>query len=217
MLVKIKTCKDCGLTSDLTKWVTKRGKIEGLRCLACENIRSKAYYARPERTLQVAETNKQEKQKASRKLAVNTHRATDRGRLSTQEANKANQARRRLEDPLYVFNDRLRAVVGTALKRQGYSKTSRTHKILGASFEEVMQHLNCPNGIPEGYELDHILPMALAYDEASAIKLNHYTNLQLLSKAANLEKRDKLPDGRNARDLSVEEKKELIWARSSVG
>lgn len=116
------------------------------------------------------------------------------------------------KNALYTVRIRLRALVIASLALKGYNKTSRTHEILGASFEEVMQHLGCPNGIPEGYELDHILPMALAYDEASAIKLNHYTNLQLLTKTANLEKRDKLPDGRNARDLSAEEKKELIWA-----
>lgn len=207
-MLKTRLCKFCNSSSNNVKWVTKYGVPEGRQCLSCcatrATSRAKEKAGTPER-------------KAARKLANDKSRSTSEGKAKAQQASTAYIKNRRKTDPIFKLVDRLRGFVISGLSRQGYSKTSRTHEILGASFKEVMQYLNCPTGIPEGYELDHILPMALAYDEASAIKLNHYTNLQLLTKAANLEKRDKLADGRNARDLTLEEKKELILAFSISG
>lgn len=194
----------CGANSVDSPWRKNYGMVVGNICLNCKRLTQKNKRTTVEGKIKVIAQNA-------------AQRSTTAGRQKSNLACKSWHYAKRKTCNMHNFKDRLKSLLGMSLKRNSYSKTSRTHEILGASFEEVMQHLGCLNGIPEGYEIDHILPMALAYDETSAIKLNHYTNLQLLTKAANLEKRDKLPDGRNARDLSVEEKKELIWARSSAG
>ena len=40
--------------------------------------------------------------------------------------------------------------------------------------------------------IDHIIPMSTAKSEEEVIKLNHYTNLQLLKAEDNMQKSDKL-------------------------
>lgn len=180
--------------------------------MPCENLRSKAYNATAEVKARTAARNASDESKASRRDNVAAFRATAHGRLATQVANTANRDRRRATDPLFAVSDRLRTLVAGAIKRAGYTKDSKTYELLGASFTIVMEHLLSPLGladcdIPDGYVIDHIVPMALSFDEASARRLNHYTNLQLLTEADNLEKSDKLPSGNKASLLTSEEKK----------
>lgn len=220
-----KTCKSCQTTSLLSAWYTVKGKIVGLLCKSCYNLKKKA-----EKALWLSDPSNREKfnkQQTANKAryredevkakALSTYRKEYYNKTSTvairEKASKASaksfKARKSL-CPIFSGIVRLRNLLHTSFSRQNYSKTSRTHEILGASFEEVMLHLGCPDGIPEGYELDHVIPMALAFDEASAVRLNHYTNLQLLTQEANREKRDKLPNGVNASSLSLEEKKAMF-------
>ena len=44
----------------------------------------------------------------------------------------------------------------------------------------------------EPVHIDHIIPLATAKTKEEVIKLNHYTNLQLLKAKDNWQKRDKL-------------------------
>ena len=75
-------------------------------------------------------------------------------------------------------------LIGRSYKKQGFSKKSRTHKILGCSYEEFEKHLNNnPYGFEVGFDnldLDHIVPVSRATTEEELLKLNHYTNFQLL-------------------------------------
>lgn len=212
---KATNCKSCNASRDTIPWASS-----GALCRVCATNKTKEY-RKTETGLAAARlasrnycakvyTTQEGKKQAAEKFKK-YYNSTN-GRLVCNAGANRRVKARALADPLFAIKELIRSRVKQSIRKAGYSKTSRTHEMLGASFEEVMQHLNCPNGIPEGYELDHVLPMALAYDEASAIKLNHYTNLQLLTKADNLEKRDKLPDGRNARSLTLAEKKELIWS-----
>ena len=67
-----------------------------------------------------------------------------------------------------------------------YTKSSRTHELLGASYEEAVNHLG-PK--PEGrYDLDHICPCAQAKTEEGLIKLQYYTNLQWMEHIENIRK-----------------------------
>lgn len=220
-----KTCKSCQTTSLASAWYTVKGKIVGLLCKSCYNLKKKA-----EKALWLSDPSNREKfnkQQTANKAryradkvkakALSTYRKEYYNKTSTvatrEKASKASAKsfkERKASCPTFAGIVRLRKLLHTSFSRHGYSKTSRTHKILGASFEKVMQHLGCPNGIPEGYEIDHVIPMALAYNEASAVRLNHFTNLQLLTKVANREKQDILPNGINASSLSLEEKKAMF-------
>ena len=80
-----------------------------------------------------------------------------------------------------------------------YSKKSRTHEILGCSYEELKIYLESKfeswmtwdnkglyNGeLNYGWDIDHIIPMSSANTEDEIYKLNHYTNLQPLCSKIN--------------------------------
>jgi len=87
---------------------------------------------------------------------------------------------------------KLRLITSTSirrgLKKQGFSKTARTHKILGCSFIEFKSYIE--NQFKEGmswenhgrlgWELDHIVPQCLAETKEEVFSLNHYSNFQPL-------------------------------------
>lgn len=114
---------------------------------------------------------------------------------------KSNEAhkRRMKNDPFFAFKQNVRSCIGVAYRRCGFKKNSKTSDILCCSFDEFYIHmilsalrnygiwLEC-----EKYEIDHIIPMATAKTEEDVIRLNHYTNLQLLYPSHNRKKKTKL-------------------------
>lgn len=103
----------------------------------------------------------------------------------------------RENNPLFRLKGNISSLVRQSLKLKGYQKESRTHEILGCSFEELKQHLesqfenwmnwanygNPEDGLVEPnktWDIDHIKPLASATNEEELLKLNHYTNLQPL-------------------------------------
>jgi hypothetical protein len=124
--------------------------------------------------------------------------ASPRGK-QTYEANRENanekrrkrQNERRKTDPLW----RLQRVIGCSIRgsfrSKGFKKTSRTHEILGCSFEEFETYIK--NQFKEGmtwenygeWELDHIVPKHLPETEEEVIAINHYSNFQPLWKKEN--------------------------------
>jgi len=82
--------------------------------------------------------------------------------------------------------------------RRGYTKRSRTAQLLGADFNTVINHL-IKTAIDtygyytdiKDYHIDHIMPCSSATTEEELIKLQHYTNLQLLTPEDNFKKSDK--------------------------
>jgi hypothetical protein len=99
-----------------------------------------------------------------------------------------------LNDKLFKLKENIRKDVNQSFSRSGYTKKSRTHEILGCSFEELKLYLESKfqpwmnwdnhglyNGT-EGYgwDIDHVIPLSSAKTEEELIKLNHYTNLQPL-------------------------------------
>jgi hypothetical protein len=93
------------------------------------------------------------------------------------------------------------------IKRQGYSKTSKTQDILGCSFEELKLHLESKfedwmtwdnygkyNGeFGYGWDIDHIIPISTAVNENEVIQLNNFINLQPLCSKINRDiKRDNI-------------------------
>jgi hypothetical protein len=110
------------------------------------------------------------------------------------------EANRLKTDPFFALIRRIRRLVLAAITNQGYSKKSRTHEILGCSFEEFKAHIE--NQFIEGmgwhnrneWHLDHKYPVSKAIDEAHLLLLNHYTNFQPLWAADNIRKGNKIPD-----------------------
>ena len=121
-----------------------------------------------------------------------------------KEAHNVYQAeywrKRRAEDPLYNLKARCRTRLNHAFKNSGFSKTTKTAKMLGCSWDQLKEHIE--SQFTEGmtwenkhlWHIDHVVPYASAESKADIIRLSHYSNLQPLWATENLKKSDKMPD-----------------------
>jgi len=106
---------------------------------------------------------------------------------------------RKQTDSLFKLSENLRTLIRMSLQSGGYRKTSKTSRLLGADFATVQTHLinsavrNYGEHRPEvKYHIDHIIPCSSATTEEELIRLQHYTNLQLLYPKDNITKGNKL-------------------------
>jgi hypothetical protein len=116
------------------------------------------------------------------------------------------------KDTLFALIKRIRSSIAISFKRNGYTKRSRTHEILGCSYEEFKIYLESKfefwmtwenkglyNGkLNYGWDIDHIIPVSLANTEEELIKLNHYTNLQPLCSKINRDIKRDIYETKNA-------------------
>lgn len=102
-------------------------------------------------------------------------------------------------DPLFKLKHSIRVVVSQSFKKYGYTKKSKTHKIIGCDFNDFKVHLESKfedwmnwdnygkyNGeFNYGWDIDHIIPISSATSEDDVVRLNHYMNLQPLCSKIN--------------------------------
>ena len=90
----------------------------------------------------------------------------------------------------------IRSLITNSLTKGGYSKTSRTHEILGCSYEEYHQHIESQFTDGMSWErmseihIDHRLPVSAASTKAEILVLNHHRNLQPMWAEDNIAKSD---------------------------
>jgi hypothetical protein len=117
-----------------------------------------------------------------------------------RKAHKAEYYRnRRKNDKIFAVKTSISRLIRVSISRCGFKKTSRTHEILGCSFEEFKIYLESKfetwmnwgnkglyNGeLNFGWDIDHIIPISSANSEEDVIRLNHYSNLQPLCSKVN--------------------------------
>jgi hypothetical protein len=110
-----------------------------------------------------------------------------------QIRNEKTKERKKI-DPVFNLRCYMNRMINSALKKNGFTKKSRSHEILGCSYEYFKQHIESLweswmtwdnrgiyNGTKNyGWDIDHIIPQSKAMCEDELIKLNHYTNLKPL-------------------------------------
>ena len=104
------------------------------------------------------------------------------------EANKGysnqRQRNRRVNDPLFKLTCNIRGSIYKSLKNKGYKKNTKTANYLGCDYDTLLTHLNDNKyGFiydAGEYDVDHIIPLAIAKTESDIFDLNYYKNLQLL-------------------------------------
>jgi hypothetical protein len=115
-------------------------------------------------------------------------------KVECYERNKKIIYEKYYNDDLFRLKFNLRKLINNSIKRQGYTKKSKSFDILGCEFELFKQHIQkqfqpwmswdnyggTPKNKNEKWEIDHIIPVSSASNEEEIIKLNHYTNLQPL-------------------------------------
>lgn len=102
---------------------------------------------------------------------------------------------RRQRDELFVFTERCRNLIRQSFKRKNFEKCFKTQDLLGIDIKQFKIHLETTFLDRYGYqtdwlgvEIDHIIPLGSVNSLEDVIKLNHYTNLQLLTKEDNRKK-----------------------------
>lgn len=114
-------------------------------------------------------------------------------------------SKRKKTDILFKLKSNIRTLISNSLTKQGFSKKTKTFKMLGCSFEDFKIYVELqfddwmnwdnygvykPNG-KQTWNIDHIIPLSSAQTEEGVIRLNHYSNLRPLCSKENLDKRDK--------------------------
>jgi len=146
--------------------------------------------------------NEEKVKELARNWARNNPEKIKAKRIKDRAYNSKYQAeyikRRSKEDPVYAIKIRIGSRIREAFYVNGYTKKSRTHEILGCSFDFFKNHIE--QRFQEGmtwenkseWHLDHIIPISSAKSEEDVIKLNHYSNFQPLWAQQNLLKSNKV-------------------------
>lgn len=148
-----------------------------------------------------------EKHKENKKIADKRYAQVNKDKVNTVKKNWAKKNKEKVKqaklkyvknklanDPLYKLKHNIGCAIRQSFKRNGFTKNSRTYRILGCSFEYFKQHIELQfepwmnwdnyglyNGTENyGWDIDHIIPSCSAITEEDVIKLNHYTNLKPL-------------------------------------
>jgi hypothetical protein len=112
------------------------------------------------------------------------------------------------QNTIYKLTNSIRNRINVTLKKNGYTKKSKTYKILGCTYEEFKLYMEsqweewmnwnnyglCDHKTKNyGWDLDHIIPLSSGKCEEDIIKLNHHSNIQPLCSYINrYVKRDKI-------------------------
>lgn len=160
------------------------------------NEYSKEYYKNNKKKIsdKSKEYNKINKEKNSKR--EKKYRKNNKEKINNRR--KQQYKNRKEIDPLYKLRCNIGSLILLNIKKQGYTKKSKTFEILGCTFEEFKQHLERQftkgmNWENQGkWHLDHIYPVSLAKDEQELIRLNHYTNFQPMWAKDNINKGNKI-------------------------
>lgn len=131
--------------------------------------------------------------KKNRKLYLNKNRE------KINEQQRYYISNRVKTDDIFKLSKNIRTLISNTFKSKLYTKKSKTHKILGCSYDEFKIYLESKfedwmtwenrglyNGeLNYGWDIDHIIPISSAKTEEDIIKLNHYTNFQPLCSYTN--------------------------------
>ena len=202
-----KICTKCKEEKDLFEFHKDTQKKDGLgsSCKKCkafwheknketQNKKSAKYHEQHREDL-----NKKQNERA--KLPKNREKQNE-WHSKPENRIKINLRRneRRRQNALCRLRSRIRSLINHSIKNKGFAKTSKTHEILGCTFEEFKVYIENQfiddmswDNYPE-WEYDHIYPVSLAENEEHLIALNHYTNFQPLWRIDNKLKSNKLPE-----------------------
>ena len=212
-----KTCKTCEVEKPLSEFHKNR-KYKNTQyyqsyCKSCfakkrkehyqknrEAVlaQQKEYYADPKNREARRAYSKEYNADPKNREAILAHAKKYNASPKGKERKNARIKEKKQSDPLYKLKLNTRSLISHSIKKAGFKKNSKTHKILNCSFEEFMSHLEKQfnSGITwENYgkwHLDHIVPVSLASTEEEIIKLNHYKNFQPMWGPENNSKSNKI-------------------------
>ena len=201
----MKACTKCGQEKPLNEFYKKKKGKHGVSawCKGCSSSYYKGYREKNKGRLseyykEWRENNKENLSDYKRKWhkdnldKIRKNRKSNKERTATIH-NEYMKNRRNI-DSLFRLAQDIRARIGIAFRKQGYTKKSQTYEMLGCTFEELKTHLE--EQFTEGmswenrreWHIDHIVPLSSASTEEELMELCHFTNLQPLWAEENLKK-----------------------------
>lgn len=126
----------------------------------------------------------------------------EKNKVKVQQYDSWYRKNKKANNNLFKMRHQISNLIRTSFNRKSYIKPYKTEKILGCKMDYFINYLikTYENNYNEKWDweylknvhIDHIIPMSTAKSEEEVIKLNHYTNLQLLKAEDNMQKSDKL-------------------------
>jgi hypothetical protein len=145
------------------------------------------------------EYNKKNKERIDKYRKIFKENYKEKARYNSRKYKK-----RKRNDPLFVLSNKVGCMMRDALVRKNrYKKEKHSVEYLGCSVQFLKEHLekqwdktmswNNYGKYPNGWDIDHIIPLSSAKTLEELIPLLHYKNLQPLNSKYNREvKRDRL-------------------------
>lgn len=207
-----KICSCCKVKKPLDDYYEVKRKAPLVRKIKTDNRKAMCKQCYKDRAAKWSTENKDKRKEISKKYEdKNREIKREKSKIySRQDHVKARvkewladnsvayQKNRRALDSLYAFKIRTRNLIRKAFDRNGFTKRSKSNKILGCSWEDLVKHIErqFTTGMSwdnrSEWHIDHIIPLATASCEDDIIRLNHFTNLRPLWAEDNLRKSDKL-------------------------
>lgn len=185
----VKRCIKCCCVFPMSSF--KEKKVENNTCMDCVKLYAAEY--REKNRDKIRESFPKEANKAYCRERYKKDPDKYRQMVYAYKKNK------RETDPFFRMVNQINDSIRASLKRGVIKKDSRSREILGCDYDTAITHLIKTALKNYGfwanfkkYHIDHIIPMATASTKEDVIRLNHYTNLQLLYPEHNLSKSDNL-------------------------
>lgn len=154
---------------------------------------SKTYYSK--NTKEISEKNKCYREKNIDK--IKKYRIINKNEI--KELKKKYNKDRKRNDALYKLTCNIRTLISKSIRQFGFSKKSKTSKILCCSFNDFKIHIEKQfdnkmtwNNYGIYWQIDHIYPVSKCLNEEHLLLLNHYTNLRPLEASENNKKNNKI-------------------------
>lgn len=210
--VLVKRCRDCLEIKPISFFGKKRLRGGQSYCKKCLCVRAKNTVLNhtPEQAL--ARLENQRRWNDNNRQHLNARQAAYARRDYVRERRRNHKKARRIYDEKYRIAENMRTRIKRALSRFS-KKASSTCELVGCSVEQLMSHLT-RDGVVISPEMviDHVMPCCMFdFDQAShQFACFNYKNLRLCHWTDNADKSDLLDDGRRARFLTPEQKKEYL-------
>ena len=218
--METKICGTCSSEKILSEFYIRKDSKDGYRndCIVCVCLKKSNYYKKNSiiinekaknhrinnidkikiRCKNYQDNNKEKITKANKEWRANNLDYVKSYQKEYKKRNKLirnqKEKERKSLDPTYKLKHNIRGLVYKSLKRNNYSKQTKTYEILGCDYSNFKEYLESKfeswmswenyglyNGeLNFGWDIDHIKPLITGFTEEDIIKLNHYTNLQPL-------------------------------------
>lgn len=190
----MKKCATCKEDKSFDFFCKDKTRKDGFQ-IDCKLCKKQYYLKNKEKLLQYNKKYAQENKDIIYNIQ-SRHYQTNRKQRINYSVNY--QRERKKTDFLFKLNCNIRTLIRKSIKKQGFTKRSKTYEYLGCTYEEFKIYLESKftegmNWENQGkWHLDHIYPVSLAKNEEEIIKLNHYSNFQPLWAIDNLKKGNKV-------------------------